>query len=207
MSSPRVVVITDPSFDDDVLTARLDAALAAAPAGAASVQLRDKARDGGAILALATRLRDVTARHGAKLIVNGRLDIALAVGADGAHLGGGAVSIAEARTLLGPGAWISAAAHAVDDVAEAARRGADAVLVSPIFATPGKGEPRGVRAIAEARRVAPAGLSVLALGGVTAENAGACVAAGATGVALVRGVLAASDPAGAMRTLIAFMAA
>lgn len=202
MKGPRVVVITDPSFGDDALVERIDAALAGAPAGTVAVQLRDKARDGAAVYALAVRLREVTARYGAGLVVNDRLDVALAVGADGVHLGGGAVAVGDARALLGEGAWISVAAHAVEEVVAAAREGADAVLVSPVFATPGKGEGRGVAAIAEARGAVGGGVEVIALGGVNEGNAGECVAAGAGGVAVVRAVLGAGAAGEVVRRLV-----
>jgi thiamine-phosphate pyrophosphorylase len=93
-------------------------------------------------------------------------------------------------------AWISVAAHTRDDVGQAVEEGADAVLVSPVFDTRGK-RGRGVAAIREAREVVDAAhskVAVLALGGVDADNAAVCVAAGADGVAVVRALLASADP-------------
>jgi thiamine-phosphate pyrophosphorylase len=201
--APRVVVVTDPSFSDDAIVGSIAAALAAAAPGDVAVQLRDKRRDGGQVLALAVRLAETCRRRGAAFVVNDRLDIARAVGADGAHLGAGSVSCAEARALLGRGAFVTVAAHATGDVIAAREAGADAVLLSPIFASPGKGPPIGPGAVTRAREAVGAALAVYALGGVTADNAGACVAAGATGVAAIRAVLAAPDPTGATRALLA----
>src|SRR5205823_5119455 len=125
---------------------------------------------------------------GARLVVNDRLDLALALGADGVHLGRLSVTIPDARALLRAQrarAWISVACHTVDEVARAARDGADAALLSPIFASPGG----GARARLGARRGAGAGWGGAghgAAGGVSAENARDCFAAGAEGLAGIR---------------------
>jgi thiamine-phosphate pyrophosphorylase len=102
------------------------------------------------------------------------------------HLGRRSVPVADARALLPVGTWISVACHGVADVARAAGEGADAAVLSPIFASPGKGAPLGVEALREARAAAGEGILIVALGGVTAANAGACAAAGAGAVAAIR---------------------
>ena len=135
------------------------------------------------------RLREATRALGAALVVNDWLDVALAIGADGVHLGRRSVNVEEARAILPPGTWISVSCHALADVVRAAEEGADAALLSPIFASPGKGRGLGVEALCEARAALDARGAVtllVALGGVTAENAGACFAAGAGGVAAIR---------------------
>src|SRR5215470_2357553 len=151
---PRVVQITEASvLPEPALRARL-AALAGMPEAARrryAVQLRDPGIEGRALYALGVALREATRQLGAALVVNDRLDLALALGADGVHLGRRSVSIADARAFLGEAAWVSVACHAVDEVARAAASGADAALLSPIFTTPGKGELLGVGALAEAR--------------------------------------------------------
>jgi thiamine-phosphate pyrophosphorylase len=169
---------------------RIDA-LAALPAAARArfaVQLRDPGLPLRALLALGERLREATAALGAGLVVNDRIDLALALGADGVHLGRRSVTVADARALLPPGTWISVACHAPADVARAAAEGADAALLSPIFASPGKGAVLGIEALREARALLGKGsdVQILALGGVTMENAGACLAAGADGAAAIR---------------------
>ena len=117
-------------------------------------------------------------------------------GLEGVHLGG------PLRAKLGSveAPWISVPAHTDDEVADAAQRGATAVYVSPIFATPGKGPARGVDAIVRAQALAGA-TSVYALGGVEASNAEACVAAGADGVAVIRAIAGAPSPADALRAI------
>jgi thiamine-phosphate pyrophosphorylase len=127
---------------------------------------------------------------GAAFWVNDRIDLALALRADGVHLGRRSVTVADARALLPPGTWISLSCHGPSEVAEAAALGADLALLSPIFSSPGKGPPIGVAALREARARAPAGFPVVALGGVDAGNAGACFAAGATAAAAIRADLA-----------------
>jgi len=217
---PRVVLVTDPAYPDDVVDRAIrDAARAIEPGGFA-VQLRARGAAPAAFAARAKELRALTRGEGALLVVNGDSRLARDVGADGVHLGG-AWSVHPARAVVGAGAWISVAAHDDGDVARAAAEGADAALVSPIFATPGegKGAPRGVSALARAaelarravassagvadERAAPrrAPLAVIALGGVTEHNAASCRDAGATGVALIRGLLASGRPGDVARAI------
>ena len=195
---PRVVQISaSPVLPDHALFARLDA-LTSSPPGdraALAVQLRDPELPTRALLALGTRLRQRTRALGAGLVVNDRLDLALALGADGVHLGRRSIRVADARALLGAGAWISVACHAVEDVVRAASEGADAASLSPIFASPGKGAPLGVGALEDARAaLATRGrsLQIIALGGVDSERAPACFAAGADAVAAIRADLTAA---------------
>jgi len=190
-----VQIITDlDSVPETALFERLRRA-ASWPASARarlSVQLRDPQLSGRELYRLGRALREVTASMGASLIVNDRADLVMILGADGLHLGRRSMSIADARALLGPGAWISMSAHSVEDALAAARAGANAVLLSPIFASPGKGEPLGVGALARARaglRAEGLVLCLYALGGVTAGDVEACLVAGADGVAAIRAEL------------------
>jgi len=198
-SPPRIVLVTDRSFGDDRIERCIRAAGSALPAGALAVQLRDRARPRSSLRLFAERLRLVTRAVGARLIVNGDARLARDVGADGVHLGRGGGSVVEARTVLGHG-WISTAAHSDDDVRRASEEGADAVLVSPVFPTRppsmyrASKVARGLDAIRSARAIARPALAVYALGGVTSDNASACARAGAHGVAVLRGLLASSDP-------------
>jgi thiamine-phosphate pyrophosphorylase len=185
MRLPDVVAITDRGLPDDDLVDRAERMLKAAPVGAVGVQLRDNDRPSLALFRLAQRLRAICAGRGAPFYVNDRVDVAIAVGADGVHLGGRSIEVKDARELLGQRAFVSVAAHRAGDVQAGETSGATAALVSPIFATPGKGSPAGLGLLAQARTAAPT-LRVYALGGVDAGNAGACVKAGAHGVAVVR---------------------
>ncbi len=204
--TPRVVLITDSAFGDDAIVRCVEAVGAALSPGTFGVQLRDKNRPLVSLRIFASRLRLATRAMGAALFVNGSAVVARDVGADGVHLGGGAGGVSEARAVVGRRTWVSLAAHNDDDVRRANAEGADAVFVSPVFAPgasprlPAK-EPRGPDAIRSARACARRDVAVYALGGITAETAGACAAAGADGVAVIRALLASPDPARAARAI------
>ena len=198
MAVPSLVLVTDRNATagrdlGDVVAAALDAGLPA-------VQLRDRDLPGRPLLALAERLRALTARAGALLLVNDRVDVAVAVGADGVHLGGASMPVDVARRLLPPGALVGVSTHAVWEVAAAT---ADFAFFGPVHATPSKaafGPPQGVARLREA--VAVARIPVLAIGGITRVQIPDLLAAGAAGVAVIRAILSADDPGSATRALL-----
>lgn len=165
-----------------------------------AVQLREKDLGGRDLLALARALRSVTAEAGAALFINDRVDVALAVGADGVHLGRTSLSISDVRGLA-PRLQIGCSTHTWDDVADAAAARADFVVFGPVFATPSK--PNFVVGIAELRQVVSLGIPVLALGGIDAQNAYSCAVAGASGVACIRSVMGATNIAAVVSALLA----
>jgi thiamine-phosphate pyrophosphorylase len=173
---------------------------AALDGGLPAVQLREKDLPGRPLFALAERLRAATARTGALLFVNDRVDVAIAAGADGVHLGGGSVPIEVARRLVGPEALIGVSTHASGE----ATAGADFAFFGPVWATPGKTAVGPARLAAAA---AAATIPVLAIGGVTAGRMGEVRAADAAGAAVIRAILAAPDPTAATRELLAALAA
>jgi thiamine-phosphate pyrophosphorylase len=194
---PIVVLVTDPRYDLAQTSTIIREAAAALGGHRVLVQLRDKEATSASLVAQARVLRLATREVGARLVINGSLDIARQCDADGVHLPGRRAAseltstCAAARELLGPHALVTVPAHDDDDVRNAALAGASAVLVSPIFATPGKGTPRGITALSAARAAADAArhepaVAVYALGGVTAASAAACIGAGADGVAAIR---------------------
>lgn len=204
---PLIYLITDRHATDgrplDTVVASALRALTTAtvPPSAVAVQLREKDMRAHALLDLARRLREITAAAGARLFINDRVDLALAVGADGVHLGGGALDVNDTR-VVAPGMQIAVSTHTVADVARAAsdHRISFAVF-GPVFATPSKqmlGAPTGVATLREA---CAASLPVLALGGVDASNARACLAARASGIACIRAVMHADDPEAALTRL------
>ena len=200
MVLPVVHLITDRALNPDP-AARAAAALAGLPAGRVAVHLREKDLGGAALLALARGLAAACHAAGQLLLVNDRLDVALAAGADGVHLPGAGVSPADARRLLGPGALVGASCHSADDVRRARDGGASYATFGPVYDTPSKrpwGSPVGVAALREAARL---GLPLVALGGVTADRVPELRAAGAAGVGVIRAWLAGPDPAGAVRAL------
>ena len=161
--------------------------MAALDAGLPAVQLREKGLPGRPLLALAERLRAATARTGALLLVNDRVDVAIAAGADGVHLGGGSIPADAARALLGPDALIGVSTHAPGEPTA----GADLAFFGPVWETPGK-TAVGTARLAEAVRAAS--VPVLAIGGATAARLPAVRDAGAAGAAVIRAILAAPDP-------------
>ena len=181
----------------------LDVIEAALCGGIRAVQLRERELPGRALLALAEQLRAVTRRHGTALLINDRIDIALACDADGVHLPVASFAVTDARALLGPARLIGVSTHAPDEVAAAAAAGADFAVLGPIYNTPSKrafGRPLGVDAIAAARNAAP--IPLFAIGGVHADRAATVRQHGADGIAVIRAVLAADDPRHAASVLI-----
>lgn len=180
----------------------LVAAVAAALRGGVDwVQVRDKSAAAAELYQLACALRDACRAAGAGLLVNDRLDVALAADADGVHLAKKSLPVAAARRLLPPGRLLGASVHSVEEAVAAARAGADYVTFGSVFPTrshPGR-PPTGLDALAAA--VAAVDVPVLAIGGITPENVAAVLATGAAGVAVISSVLLAADPAAAAARL------
>ncbi len=170
--------------------------------GATCVQLREKACGAREFLEEARALRAATRELGVALIVNDRVDVALAVGADGVHLGQRDMPIADARRLGPPGWIIGVSAESVEDAVRAEREGADYIGVSPVFATSTKADhapPLGLEGLRAIR--AAVGIPLVAIGGLHAGNARAVVRAGADGVAVVSAVVSADSPRAAAEEL------
>jgi thiamine-phosphate pyrophosphorylase len=204
----RLYVVTDRRAAEAAgrsLPALLDVALSRAERRAArvAVQLREKDLQGGALFALARELRAVTRDHGARLLVNDRLDVALAAEADGVHLPANGLPADAARRLLAAVGLIGVSTHSAAEVAAAKVKGADFVLLGPIYDTLSKrryGAPLGLTPLASA--AAAAGLPVFAIGGITPERVAEVRAAGAHGVACVGAVMSAADPAAAVDAIL-----
>jgi thiamine-phosphate pyrophosphorylase len=175
--------------------ALLDVVAAALAGGVDAVQLREKDLAGAALLELARHLRAVTRRHGARLLINDRIDIALACDADGVHLPADSFAPADARRLLGEHRLIGVSTHSVGQVQAAAAGGADFVVFGPVFETPSKrafGKPVGLAAVAQVAHAVT--LPVLAIGGIRTERVPGVLQRGARGVAVVAAILEADDP-------------
>ena len=160
---------------------------------------------GRALFELARRLRRLTADAGALLLVNDRLDVALAAGADGVHLGTASMPPAAVREITPPGFLVGVSTHSPEEVRAAGAAGADYVCFGPVYETPSKkayGPPAGLEALGEAAG-AEGSVPVLALGGVKAGRVPELLGAGARGVALISAVFGAPDPEGATRRLLA----
>jgi len=173
---------------------------AAVAAGVDWVQVRDRTLDGAAYLALVDALA-AAARPAARLIVNRRLDAALAANADGAHLGFDAPAADDARRLLGRDALLGVSCHEPEEVFLAAAAGADYAHLAPIFDPRSKPRERPALGLEALRRAAGAGIPVLAQGGIDAGSAARARDAGAAGVAVTGAILDAEDPAEAAAAL------
>jgi thiamine-phosphate diphosphorylase len=174
-------------------------------AGVRVVQLRDKPAMGGALLREAQALTALCHQHGALLIVNDRADVAVAAGADGVHVGQDDLPLAAARHVVGDDLLVGVSASFVDEVVAAERAGADYVGFGAMFPTPTKenAEYAGPALLAEARRRTR--LPLVAIGGITVENAGQVMAAGPDLLAVVSAVSAAPRPGVAARELLALV--
>jgi len=197
---PILCLVTDRKSARGALA---EIAAAAVRGGVDWVQVREKDLDGAPLLAL---VREVMAavravNPSARVLVNRRVDVALAASADGVHLGFDALPLAEARALLGADALLGVSAHSTHEVAAAVGSGASYAHLAPIFAPSSKPASREPLAVSALREAARAGIPVIAQGGIDAQRAGDCVRAGAAGVAVTGALCAADDPEGAARQL------
>lgn len=171
--------------------------------GVTAVQLREKSLGASRFLEEVLELQRVLAGTGVPLVVNDRVDVALAAGADGVHVGQGDLPAAEARRLIGPSMLLGVSVATADEARKALTDGADYVSVSPVFLTPTKPDAElavGLEGVARVRAAA-GDAPVLAIGGINAGNARAVVAAGSDGVAVVSAVMSAPDPEAAAADL------
>lgn len=172
-------------------------------AGVTLVQYRAKAADGGVLYAEACRLKQLCDKYGVPLIINDRLDIALAVGAAGVHLGQDDLPCAVARRLLGEDFIIGVSAHNQAEAVQAVSEGADYLGCGAVFGTATKHDVaklglENLRAIRKAVAVPMVGI-----GGITADNYAEVLATGANGAAIVSGILAQEDICAAVKKLVA----
>ena len=177
--------------------------------GARVVQLREKVLSAREFYAEVLEALRVARSFGARLIVNDRVDVALAAGADGAHLGQDDMPPGAARALLGEGRVLGFSTHSVEQAVEAARLPIDYVAVGPVFDTSSKENPDPVVGLEGVRRVRAAvgrAVRLVAIGGVTLERATSVLEAGADSVAIIGALVNTSDPAEITRRTRAFLA-
>lgn len=177
-------------------------------AGLPAVQLREKELGAEALAGLGRALRALTSARGALLIVNDRLDVALAVGADGVQRTSTSLPVADIRAIADKRLGIGASVHSREEAIAAAEAGADWVVFGPIYDTPSKrhyGPPQGLGAL---ERVASAlDIPLIAIGGITPERVRDVRRSGATGVAAISAILAASSPADATKRFLEALSA
>ena len=203
---PTLYLVTDPGLGRGRPLAEIVAQ--AVRGGVTLVQLRDKAADGRALLEEARALVALLSPQGVPLIVNDRVDVAVAAGAAGCHVGQSDLAAAAARALLGPDAILGVSLDAAEQAHEVDPAIVDYVAHGPFAASATKADAgAAVGAAGIARVRALSALSLIAIGGLDAGNLGAAVRAGADGIAVVAAIMAAPDPAAASRELRAAIAA
>jgi len=182
--------------------AMLDVVRAAVKGGVTCVQLREKTCDTRQFIEEALAVKELLRSRGVPLIINDRVDVALAVGADGVHLGQKDMPLAAARAIVTDTMLIGISAESAADAVAAEKGGADYLGVSPIFATPTKTDaaaPLGLAGLQVIRRAVR--LPLVGIGGLSRQNAAAVVRGGADGIAVVSAIVAAKDPEMAAREL------
>ena len=178
----------------------VDAALAG---GAKAIQLREKNLSTRDLYPLVERLLPIVHGRDACLLINDRVDLALALPVDGVHLSRISLPPAETRALLGSARLIGVSCHSLEEAIEAERGGADFIVFGPLFPTPSKaayGPPVGLTQLSTVRRQVR--LPILGIGGITVSNTASVMSAGADGVAVITAVMTADDPADAVATLL-----
>ena len=199
-SPPRLYLVTDRQHTAG--RRLVDVVEQALRGGVDAVQLREKDLGAGELLALGRELLGLCRRYGARLLLNDRVDIALAIGADGVHLPADSFAPGDARHLLGPRAVIGVSTHSLDDARAAQQAGADFIAFGPIFDTPSKrtfGPPLGLESLAAVTHAVT--LPVLAIGGIGAQQVAPVRAHGAHGIAVIAAIAEAPDPYRAAREL------
>ncbi len=194
---PQLCLVTDPSIPD--LLARIKRALAA---GITMLQLRCRDRPASYVYELALALKPLCRQHGTLFIVNDRIDVALATGADGVQLGSRSLPPAVARMLIGPQRLLGVSAHSLEQARTASEQGADFLIVGTIFAS--RSHPdrpsAGTALLHQIKQHAPS-LPILGIGGINATNAEQVMEAGADGIAVISAILLAEDIAHSVQEL------
>jgi thiamine-phosphate pyrophosphorylase len=177
-------------------------------AGLPAVQAREKDLAAAELAELCRRLRDLTRAHGARLIVNDRVDVALAVGADGVQRTHASLPVDHIRSIAGRRLAIGASVHSLEDAVDAELRGADWLVFGPVYDTPSKrrwGPPQGLERLA--RVTAAVRIPVIAIGGITPARVAAVRRAGAAGVAAIAALLDTDSPGDATKRFLEALAA
>lgn len=197
--NPLIYLVTDPVLHKLPFYEALDKALLG---GVTLVQLREKQLSTREFVIRAEKVKEICKRYGVPLIINDRVDICMAVDADGVHLGKDDIPLETARRILGLKKIIGVSVHSPSEARIAEEQGADYVAVSPVFYTSTKADIErplgleGLGAIAEA-----VSIPVIGIGGINLENASSVLDSGAAGVAIVSYIFNSTDPEKAVKEL------
>jgi thiamine-phosphate pyrophosphorylase len=200
---PCLCLVTDRKVGNE--GALVHRAAQAVTGGVDMVQLREKDLSGGLLLSLAASLKSAIGSR-ALLIINERADVAMAAGADGVQLAEDALPVAAVRRIMGPRALIGRSVHSEEGAVRAAAEGADFLIVGTMYVTRSHptATPAGpglVRRIRNALEERAASVPLIGIGGITADNLGEVIRAGAGGVAVISSILGSPDPRGEARRL------
>jgi thiamine-phosphate pyrophosphorylase len=172
-------------------------------AAAPAIQLRERDLSARELVTLAREVQAVTASRRSQLLINDRIDIALALEGVGVHLRSNSLPVPVARQVLGTQRLLGISVHSVEEGLSAQSQGADYIVLGPIYETPSKqifGPPLGIHTLEKACRLVR--LPIIGIGGVTAARAREMRRAGAFGVAVITAVLGAADVESATRELL-----
>ncbi|HZA54641.1 MAG TPA: thiamine phosphate synthase [Candidatus Udaeobacter sp.] len=171
--------------------------------GVKAIQLREKDLGGKELFDLAEKTRELCIRYDARFLINDRIDVALAVDADGVQVGSASIPIDTARKLLGPRKLLGASTHSLAEAQQAEQNGADFILFGPVYFTPSKavyGAPQGLAALKKIVEKIPS--PVYAIGGIKPENINDARATGVRGVALISAITNAENPKEATQRIL-----
>jgi len=172
-------------------------------AAAPAIQLRERDLSARELVTLAFEVQAVTASRRSQLLINDRIDVALALEGVGVHLRSNSLPVSVARQVLGTQRLLGISVHAVEEAVQVESQGADYIVLGPIYETPSKqmfGPPLGIHTLEKACRLVR--LPIIGIGGVTAARAREMRRAGAFGVAVITAVLGAADVESATRELL-----
>lgn len=187
-----ILLITDrKSVPENSFFPRLQGAL---QAGIRSVQLREKDLSAGELIRYGLKVREMTREHNAQLYINDRVDVAMAVGADGVHLGGMSIPVKAVRKITNKAFRIGVSAHSIKEAADAQDEGADFITFGPVYETPSKmryGKPLGVDMLR--KTVCGVQMPVYAVGGINSKNIKEVMKTGVRGAAMISAIFGADD--------------
>ncbi len=181
----------------------LDAVRLAFEGGVRAIQLREKDLPIRELLSLAREIRSIANEFKAKLFINDRVDIAVAVGADGVHLGHQSMPPEAVRKIVGTRMLVGVSTHTLDEAGAAEKGGADFITFGPVFATPAKlrfGAPAGIEALKAVKQKTT--IPVFGLGGIKPENIREVIDTGADGISMISAIFGADDIRGAAEMMV-----